>query len=80
MFIEFVGMVERFGQALTWPLVALIALPFVIWRIGAITKSLSALQSFVKNKHELTEIVTGLESISGRADGLRKLREELLNL
>jgi hypothetical protein len=63
--------VEKLAPSLAWPLVAVVALPFVIWRFNALVTAIREAKLLSERIPELTEIVRSFDAIKSNIDQVK---------
>ena len=75
--MSFVGTVGKLGHALTWPLVALIVFPFVLWRIGKFASAITSLHALASDEKKIGSLVQDFEGLASHVENLKNVQEEL---
>ena len=68
------NLIERLAPALAWPIVALIALPFAIWRINSLIRALDQAQNLSSGLRGLLDLDSQMSDLSSN---IKRLREEV---
>lgn len=68
------SLVERLAPSLAWPIVALIALPFAIWRINALVRALDQAQNLSSGLRGIIDLSAQINELTSNT---KRLREEV---
>ena len=76
---DLVEMLTKLGPAYAWPVAALIAMPFVLWKVHTISGALTSLHALVADKTAVASLLQNVKKLSDLIDKLKDAQEELRN-
>lgn len=72
-----IEIVERLAPHLAWPVVALIALPFVVWKFNSFAKAIGEARKLSESIPELVQVAETIRQSAAGIQGVRKDIEQI---